>query len=103
MTKPACTLDWILEQLVSQDIVEQDKAQMISSLVSASDRKTLHPLEIVASRQWNNKSLPEQVLTLDVMTDWLAEQSRLARYHFDPLKMDVGSCIDHVLCLRFAL
>jgi general secretion pathway protein E len=90
--KPACTLDWILEQLVSQDIVEQDKAQMISSLVSASDRKTLHPLEIVASRQWNNKSLPEQVLTLDVMTDWLAEQSRLARYHFDPLKMDVGSC-----------
>jgi general secretion pathway protein E len=90
--KPACTLDWILEQLVSQDIVEQDKAQMISSLVSASDRKTLHPLEIVAIRQWNNKSLPEQVLTLDVMTDWLAEQSRLARYHFDPLKMDVGSC-----------
>jgi len=65
---------------------------MISSLVSASDRKNLHPLEIVANRQWNNKSLPTQVLTLDVMTDWLAEQSGLARYHFDPLKMDVGSC-----------
>ena len=72
MTEPACTLDWILEQLVSQDIIEQDKATMISSLVSASDRKTLHPLEIVANRHWNNKSLPEQVLTLDVMTDWLA-------------------------------
>ena len=65
---------------------------MISSLVSASDRKTLHPLEIVANRQWSNKSLPEQVLTLDVMTDWLAEQSELSRYHFDPLKMDVASC-----------
>ena len=92
MTKPACTLDWILEQLVSQDIVEQDKAQMISSLVSDSDRKSLHPLEIVANRQWSNKSMPEQVLTLDVMTDWLAEQSELLRYHFDPLKMDVASC-----------
>jgi general secretion pathway protein E len=92
VTKPACTLDWILEQLVSQDIVEQDKATMIRSLVSASDRKTLHPLEIVANRQWNNKSLPQQVLTLDVMTDWLAEQSGFARYHFDPLKMDVASC-----------
>ena len=65
---------------------------MISSLVSASDRKTLHPLEIVANRHWNNKSLPEQVLTLDVMTDWLAEQSGFVRYHFDPLKMDVASC-----------
>jgi general secretion pathway protein E len=92
VTEPACTLDWILEQLVSQDIVEQDKAQMISSLVSASDRKSLHPLEIVASRQWSNKSMPDQVLTLDVMTDWLAEQSGLTRYHFDPLKMDVASC-----------
>ncbi|MDC1287148.1 GspE/PulE family protein [Gammaproteobacteria bacterium] len=92
MIKPACTLDWILEQLVSQDIVEQEKAQMISTLVSASDRKTLHPLEIVANRQWNNKSLPEQVLTLDVMTDWLAEQSGLVHHHFDPLKMDVASC-----------
>jgi general secretion pathway protein E len=92
VTKPTCTLEWILEQLVSQDIVEQDKAQMISSLVSTSDRKSLHPLEIVANRQWSNKSIPEQVLTLDVMTDWLAEQSGLVRYHFDPLKMDVASC-----------
>ncbi len=92
MTKPACTLDWILEQLVSQDIVEQDKAQMISTLVSDRDRQTLHPLEIVANRQWNNKSQPDQILTLDVMTDWLSEQSNQPRYHFDPLKMDVASC-----------
>jgi len=65
---------------------------MISTLVSASDRKFVHPLEILANRQWNNKSLPDQVLTLDVMTDWLAEQAGLARYHFDPLKMDVAAC-----------
>jgi len=65
---------------------------MISSLVSASDRKNLHPLEIIARRQWNNKSNPDQVLTLDVMTDWLAAESGQKRYHFDPLKMDVAAC-----------
>ncbi len=92
MTKPACTLEWILEQLVAQDIVEQEKASMITSLVSAQDRKNLHPLEIIASRDWNNKSQPEQLLSLDMLTDWLAEQSAQTRYHFDPLKMDVGSC-----------
>ena len=92
MTKPACTLEWILEQLVSQDIVEQDKASMINSLVSAQDRKNLHPLEIIANRDWNNKSNPEQLLSLDILTDWLAEQSAKSRYHFDPLKMDVASC-----------
>ncbi|MGB5330153.1 MAG: GspE/PulE family protein [Gammaproteobacteria bacterium] len=92
MTKSACTLDWILEQLVSQDIVEQDKASMVTSLVSSQDKKNLHPLEIIASRDWSNKSRPEQVLTLDMLTDWLAEQSGHSRYHFDPLKMDVASC-----------
>ena len=65
---------------------------MISSLVSAQDRKSLHPLEILANRQWSNKSKPEQLLTLDVLTDWLAEQSGQKRYHFDPLKMDVAAC-----------
>ncbi|MEM7562033.1 MAG: GspE/PulE family protein [Pseudomonadota bacterium] len=92
MTKPVCSLEGILEQLVSQDIVEQDKASMISSLVSAQDRKNLHPLEIIATRQWNHKSRPDQLLTLDVLTQWLAEQSGLTLYHFDPLKMDVGAC-----------
>ena len=65
---------------------------MVSSLVSAQVRKNLHPLEIIASRQWTNQSLPEQVLDLDVLTDWLAEQSGMSRYHFDPLKMDVSAC-----------
>ena len=65
---------------------------MITTLVSAQDRKNLHPLEIIASRDWNNKSRPEQLLSLDMLTDWLAEQSAQTRYHFDPLKMDVGSC-----------
>jgi len=92
VNKAVCTLEGILERLVSQEIVEQDKASMISSLVSAQDRKNLHPLEIIASRQWPNKSLPEQVLSLDVLTDWLAKQSGMTRFHFDPLKMDVTSC-----------
>ena len=92
MTKPICTLEWILEQLVSQEIVEQDKASMLTSLVSAQDRKNLHPIEIIAGRQWIHKSHPEQDLTLEMLTDWLVEQSGTPRYHFDPLKMDVGAC-----------
>ena len=92
MTKPVCSLEGILEQLVAQDIVEQDKASMISSLVSDQDRKNLHPIEIIANRQWSNKSQPDKLITLDFLTDWLAEQSGQTRYHFDPLKMDVGAC-----------
>lgn len=92
MTKPVCTLEGILEALVSEDIVEQEKASMVTSLVSAQARKSLHPLEIIAGRQWNHKSNSQQPLSLDMLTDWLAEKSGLSRYHFDPLKMDVASC-----------
>jgi general secretion pathway protein E len=88
----ANSLDSILDLLVAQDIVEQEQASMISSLVSAKDRKNLHPIEIIANRQWANKSQPEQVISLDFLTNWLATESGMERYQFDPLKMDVASC-----------
>jgi general secretion pathway protein E len=87
-----CSLDNILELLVDQKIVEQEKASMVSSLVVANDRKALHPLESIASRQWVHCSQPDQILTLDFLTEWFANQSGVTRYHFDPLKMDVASC-----------
>ena len=79
---------------------------MVSSLVSDRDRENLHPLELIASRNWANDSKPEQVLTLDVLTDWLSEESGVSRYHFDPLKMDVASCtsiISYAYASRFGI
>ncbi len=87
-----CTLEGLLELMVEQGMVEPDKARMVSSLSSAKDRKTLHPLESIASRNWNNQSNPSQKLTLDFLTDWLAKEAGIPRFHFDPLKMDVASC-----------
>jgi general secretion pathway protein E len=87
-----CSLDNILQLLVDQKIVDQEKAIMVSSLVVANDRKALHPLESIASRQWLHWSQPDQILTLEFLTEWFANQSGVARYYFDPLKMDVASC-----------
>ncbi len=106
VNKKVCSLEAVLELLVAQKIVEQDKASMVSSLVSEQDRKSLHPLEIIARRQWVNFSRPDQVLSLDVLSDWLAQQTGLKRYHFDPLKMDVGSCtsiISYAYASRFGI
>ena len=106
MTKPVCTLEAILETLVSQNIVEQEKAGLVASLISAQDRKSLHPLEIIANRKWINKSDLQQELSLEMLTDWLSEQSGVSRYHFDPLKMDVASCtsiISYAYASRFGI
>ncbi len=87
-----CSLEDVLNRLVEQGMVDPEKAKMVSSLVSTKDRKNLHALEIIASRKWNHFSKPDQLLTLDFLTDWLAEESGMPRFHFDPLKMDVASC-----------
>jgi len=79
---------------------------MVSSLVSAQDRKTLHPLEIIARRKWSNKSKPDQILSLEFLTDWLAKESGIPLYHFDPLNMDVGSCtsiVSYAYASRFGI
>ena len=105
MNKSA-TLESILEQLVKQGMVEADKAKMISTLVSASDRKNLHPLEIIASRNWTNPLDPDELLTLDTLTRWLSNQSGMMIYHFDPLKMDVTSCtslMSYAYAARFGI
>lgn len=104
--KKDCSLESILDMLVAEKMVEQEKASMISSLVSDKDRKSLHPLEIIAKRQWINASIPDQLLTLDMLTNWLAEKSGLQRYYFDPLKMDVSSCtsiISYAYAARFGI
>jgi general secretion pathway protein E len=90
--KKTCKLEDVLDRLVEQGIVDPEKAQMVSSLVSQKDRNNLHALEIIASRQWVNQSSPEHLITLDYLTDWLAQESGFTRFHFDPLKMDVASC-----------
>lgn len=104
--KKSCSLKSILGRLVEQGMVEAEKAKMVSSLATAKDQKKLHALESIASRQWLNLLKPSQTLTLDVLTDWLAVESGLKRYHFDPLKMDVASCtslMSYAYASRFSI
>jgi general secretion pathway protein E len=104
--KKSCNLEGILDLLVAEKIIKQEKASMVSSLVSEQDRKSLHPLQIIPKRQWINESQPDQVLSLDVLTDWLADQSGLSRHYFDPLKMDVAACtsvVSYAYASRFGI
>ncbi len=106
LNKKVCSLEGILELLVAEKLVEPDKASMVSSLVSEQDRKNLHPLEIIARRQWVNESQPDQVLSLEFLTNWIAGLSGLTRYYFDPLKMDVSACtsiISYAYASRFGI
>lgn len=104
--KGSNSLESILTRLVEQQMVDAEKAKMVSSLISAKNLKDLHPLEIISNHNWENRSRPGQILTLDVLTDWLAQESGLPRFHFDPLKMDVTSCtslMSYAYAARFGI
>ena len=101
-----CSLEGILDELVRDGLVEEERARMVSSLISRKDRDSLHPLEIVASRNWRDAGNPDRLLSLDLLTDWLAEKSGLPRFHFDPLKMDVSACtglMSYAYASRFSI
>lgn len=88
----SCRLEDLLNRMVEQNMVDAEKATMVANLVSQKDRDKKHGLEIIAGRNWVHNSQPTQVLNLEYLTDWLSAESGMARFHFDPLKMDVASC-----------
>ncbi len=92
MVAKSCSLENILDQLVKQEMVEDEKARMVNTLISSKEKSAQHALEIIASRNWVNLAQPDQLLTLDFLTDWLSRESGVPRFQFDPLKMDVASC-----------
>ncbi len=82
------SLHQLMEMLVSDGRLDQ---HAVESFVVAgrSTRMDIHPLVIIAERQWPDKQAAGQVLTLDVLLQWLAHQSGLSFFRIDPLKVDV--------------
>lgn len=85
-------LDSVLEALIRAGIADSDKARMVSNLVSAKDRNSLHPFAVITNRQWENVSKPGEIITSSFLTNWLAKELNIPRFIFDPLKMDVALC-----------
>ena len=81
-----------LHQLV-QELVEDGRLQKENAdqfmIPARGTNLDIHPLIIIAEREWPDKKNPSAVLNLDALTQWLAEKSSLPYYRIDPLKVDV--------------
>src|SRR6266850_3848829 len=73
-------LDWIVEdRMASREAAELLKKER------RYYKGNLHPLSIIADQKW--KKGPA-LLTLDVLTEWLAKRVGMEYLHIDPLKID---------------
>jgi len=85
------TLDEILTALVDDAVLSRQDSQQVQRTVTPQERAERHPLEIVAAAKCYHVRQHEQVLTLEVLTFWLAQHCGLEYLRIDPLQIDVPS------------
>jgi general secretion pathway protein E len=73
-------LDWLVEdRLVAREAAEALRAER------RHHRGNVHPLCVVAEQKWKKGAA---LLTLDVLSEWLAKRLGMDYLHIDPLKID---------------
>jgi general secretion pathway protein E len=89
-------LDWLLEdKWVDPSAAEQLKKER------RYYRGAMHPLSIVAEQKWRQAVPPGKVITLEMLTEWLAKRVGLDYLHIDPLKIDFGA-VTEVMSSQYA-
>jgi general secretion pathway protein E len=87
-------LDWLAEA----GLLDQEKAQVLKR-VAINEGK--NPLSLVAERNFTSAKAPQIPLTLDFLTEWVANKVGLPYHHIDPLRMD-GATVTAVMSYAYA-
>jgi general secretion pathway protein E len=103
-TKPAAdrrlALAEILDWLVEDGVVARAPAEELKK-ERRYWRGAQHPLTLVAAKNWKDLRAPHKLLTLDALSDWLAQRIGLEYLHIDPLKINF-SVVTEVMSSAYA-
>lgn len=84
------TLGDVLRMLVNDGLVDKVHAEKLYK-DRKLDSSNLHPLVVIGEQRWKSLKTPHKLITVEMLTHWLAERADLDYYHIDPLKLDFGS------------
>ncbi len=84
-------LEYVLDGLLEDGLVEEQNARLLSSLADSTDRKEEGALTRIAAGGWNCLTEPGRKIDLDFLTRWLAKKIDLEWRRIDPLNVDVPS------------
>ena len=82
-------LEYVLDGLLSDGLVEQANVDLLMSLSSGSSDKSA--LQRIADGGWITATQPERKIDLDFLSRWLAEKIDIEWHRIDPLSVDVPS------------
>ena len=87
------TLPLALEMLVTDGLIEQAQADALTA-ARRGHRQDVHPLSVIADQNWRTLTLPNKLLHVEALTEWMAKRTGLDYFHIDPLKIDFTSITD---------
>src|SRR3972149_10144271 len=82
-------LPFVLKQLQLDGILSEQQHAQLTKLLK-SEYTTVHPLVVLADQGLRSNTQPSYPLTLERLTQWLAEKTGSLYVRIDPLKLDVG-------------
>ena len=84
------TLKEVLDDLVADGWVARGDADLALA-GSKTERGELHPLVVIANKKLHHLQPPHQILSLEVLSEWLAGKVGLPYLRIDPLKLDIAA------------
>ena len=85
------SLEKLLADLVADSLLPQDAAEKLIALRRNLRSSDVHPLTIMGDQKWKDPRNPKKLLTLEVLTEWLAGKVGLPYLHIDPFKIDFAA------------
>jgi hypothetical protein len=94
-------LDETLTTLLADGLLtEADAKRVRLDIRTARGRSELHPLVLVANLKLADLRHPDKPLSLEVLTQWLADKAALPYLKIDPMKIDVASVTQVVSSMK---
>ena len=91
----------VLKWLEDDGMVEEDNVTMLRTLAVGSEYQEKNPLRVIADRQWIDQRNGHSLLSLELLTTWLAEKVSMPYYRIDPLKIEVAK-VTNVMSYAYA-
>lgn len=92
-------LRWCLDELQKDGRISQRDANLVATTPRAREQLNWHPLQVIAGFKFED--VAGGVLTLDVLTQWLADRAGQPVFHIDPLKIKAGD-VTKVMSYKYA-
>jgi len=95
-TNHRLTPEEVINDLLADQIIERQAATNFLHNIAQREYAEQHALEIVAEAKLRNLKTPDNYLTLEDLTLWLAHRVGLEYLRIDPLKIDASNISDLV-------